>query len=111
MTEEKGQNQNERREASGEKCTDTTCDEKTLFSELGFSAFVLSLSTSVLVHLGELPDPVTNKKEQNLQLAHQTISVIELLKEKTRGNLTEEEQKLIETVLYDLRLKYVKGAH
>ncbi len=110
MTEEKGQKEDERRDASGEKGTETTCDEKTLFSELGFSTFVLSLSTSVLVHLGELPDPVTNNKEQNLQLARQTISVIELLKEKTRGNLTDEEQKVIDTVLYDLRLKYVKAA-
>jgi len=62
------------------------------------------------VHLGELPDPVTNEKGSNLQLARQTISVIELLKEKTRGNLTEEEEKLIDTVLYDIRLKYVKAA-
>ena len=90
--------------------TDTTCDTKTLFSELGFSTFILSLSTSALVHLGELPDPVTNEKGANLQLAQQTIGVIELLKEKTKGNLTEEEAKLIDTVLYDLRLKYLKSA-
>ncbi len=110
MTEEKGYTEKENTDASGGQATDTTCDAKTLFSELGFSTFVLSLSTSVLVHLGELPDPVTNKKEANLPLAQQTISVIELLKEKTKGNLTDEEQKLMETVLYDLRLKYVKAA-
>jgi hypothetical protein len=110
MTEGKGPTEKEKRETTTDQKTDTTCDTKTLFSELGFSTFILSLSTSALVHLGELPDPVTNEKGANLQLAQQTISVIELLKEKTKGNLTAEEGKLIETVLYDLRLKYVKTA-
>jgi hypothetical protein len=87
-----------------------TCDANMLFNELGFSTFILSLSTSALVQLAELPDPSTNKKEMNLSLARQTISVIELLKEKTKGNLTGDEERLIETVLYDLRLKYVKAA-
>jgi hypothetical protein len=79
-----------------------------LLYEFGFSTFILSLSTSALVHLGELPDPITNKKEVNFQLARQTISIIEMLKDKTKGNLTSEEESLIESVLYDVRLKYVK---
>ena len=110
MTEEKGRTVEDKRETAKDGKTDNTCDTKTLFSELGFSTFILSLSTSALVHLGELPDPVTNEKGANLQLAQQTIGVIELLKEKTKGNLTEEEVKLIDTVLYDIRLKYVKAA-
>jgi hypothetical protein len=77
--------------------------------EFGFSTFILSLSTSALVHLGELPDPIANKKEINLQLAKQTISIIEMLKEKTKGNLTSEEESLIDSVLYDVRLKYVQA--
>jgi hypothetical protein len=77
--------------------------------EFGFSTFILSLSTSALVHLGELPDPIANKKEVNLQLAKQTISIIEMLKEKTKGNLTPEEESLIDSVLYDVRLKYVQA--
>ncbi len=110
MTEEKNTAAKEKKESGADNKTDTPCDAKTVFSELGFSTFILSLSTSALVHLGELPDPVTNQKGSNLQLAQQTIGVIELLKEKTRGNLTEEEAKLIDTVLYDLRVKYVKAA-
>jgi hypothetical protein len=110
MTEEKGSAEKEQRDTTTDGKTGATCDPKTLFTELGFSTFILSLSTSALVHLGELPDPVTSEKGANLQLAQQTISVIELLKEKTRGNLTEEEEKLIDTVLYDIRLKYVKAA-
>ncbi len=81
-----------------------------LLYEFGFSTFILSLSTSALVHLGELPDPITNKKEINLQLAKQTISIIEMLREKTKGNLTDEEEKLLDSVLYDVRLKFLGQA-
>ncbi len=110
MTEEKKDTLKGNRENTDDKQSGPACDPMTLFSELGFSTFILSLSTSALVHLGELPDPVTNEKGSNLQLAKQTIGVIELLKEKTKGNLTGEEEKLIDTVLYDIRLKYVKAA-
>jgi hypothetical protein len=84
--------------------------ENDLLYEFGFSTFILSLSTSALVHLGELPDPITNSKEVNLQLAKQTISIIEMLKEKTKGNLTGEESSLLDDVLYDVRLKYLNQA-
>jgi Domain of unknown function (DUF1844) len=110
MTDVKEDTLKGNREITNEKGAGPACDPKTLFSELGFSTFILSLSTSALVHLGELPDPVTSEKGTNLQLAKQTIGVIELLKEKTKGNLTNEEEKLIDTVLYDIRLKYVKAA-
>jgi hypothetical protein len=93
-----------------EKNTQNTAQESEseLWSNLNFSTFILSLSTSALVHLGELPDPIENAKEVNLPLAKQTISIIEMLKEKTKGNLTPEEDGLIESVLYDVRLKYVQ---
>jgi hypothetical protein len=61
------------------------------------------------VNLGELPDPLTKEKGINLSLAHQTINIIEILKDKARGNLTEEEERLMSTVLYDLRMKYVQA--
>ncbi len=83
-------------------------DDEVLY-EFGFSTFILSLSTSALVHLGELPDPMTNKKDVNFQLAKQTISIIEMLKEKTKGNLSDEEERLINSVLYDVRLKFVNA--
>ena len=84
--------------------------DKELLYEFGFSTFILSLSTSALVHLGELPDPLSNTKEVNLQLAKQTISIIEMLKEKTEGNLTKEEENLIDSVLYDVRLKFIRSS-
>lgn len=75
---------------------------------LTFSTFILSLSSSALVSLGELPDPITKEKKVDLAMARQTISLIEILKEKTKGNLTEEEEKLIDSTLCDLKLKYVE---
>ena len=84
--------------------------DRELLYEFGFSTFILSLSTSALVNLGELPDPITNKKEINLQLAKQTIGIIEMLKEKTRGNLTTDEEDLIDNVLCEVRLKYIRSS-
>jgi len=78
--------------------------------EIDFSSFVFSLSTSALLHLGEVPDPVTRKTEKNLLLAKQTIDILGMLEEKTRGNLTADEAKLLENVLADLRWRYVREA-
>ncbi|HEY4706660.1 MAG TPA: DUF1844 domain-containing protein [Thermodesulfobacteriota bacterium] len=75
---------------------------------LDFSAFILSLSTSVLMNLGLVENPVTKQKEKEPEVAKQTIDLISLLKDKTKGNLTEEESKLIEDVLHELRLWYIK---
>ncbi|MBA4417552.1 MAG: DUF1844 domain-containing protein [Syntrophus sp. (in: bacteria)] len=80
------------------------------FTGFNFSALILSLSTSVLVNLGELPDPLSNEKGMNLPLAKQTISVIEMLEDKTKGNLNADENRLINNMLYDLRMKYVEAA-
>jgi hypothetical protein len=80
------------------------------FTGLTFSALILSLSTSALVNLGELPDPLSSDKGINLPLAKQTIGIIEMLKDKTRGNLSQDEERLINNMLYDLRMKYVSTA-
>jgi hypothetical protein len=80
------------------------------FPELTFTTFLLSLSTSAIVSLGELPDPLKNEQCVNLSLAKQTINIIEILKEKTKGNLSDEEERLIDDMLYDLRLKYISAA-
>lgn len=96
------------------KADERTCqeiaEEEAFTTVLNFSTFILSLTTSALVCLGDLPDPITKEKTLNLPLAQQTISIIEILKEKTTGNLTEDEESLIGTVLYDLRMKYVQSA-
>jgi hypothetical protein len=73
-----------------------------------FSTFILSLSHSALMHLGEAPSPETGKVEQDLALARQTIDLIGMLEEKTRGNLEGEEERLVAQVLYDLRIRFVE---
>jgi hypothetical protein len=78
--------------------------------EIDFSHFIFSLSTSAIIQLGEVQDPFTQKTAKNLPLAKQTIDLIAMLKEKTKGNLTPEEEKIIENLLYDLRMRYVKAS-
>jgi hypothetical protein len=75
--------------------------------EINFATFVFSLSSSALLHLGEMPDPTTNQTAMNLPLAKQTIDILAVLQRKTSGNLDEEEDNLLKTLLYELRMKYV----
>ena len=76
---------------------------------LDFSTFVLSLATSGMVHLGLVPlGEGTEPSEPNLPLAQQTIDTLDMLQEKTRGNLSDEETKLLQSVLYELRMSFVK---
>lgn len=74
-----------------------------------FGTFVLSLSTSALFHLGEGVDPQTGKPvAPNLPLARQTIEILEMIEAKTRGNLDPDEHQLLEGILHDLRMRYVR---
>jgi hypothetical protein len=75
---------------------------------IDFATFVLSLSHSALMHLGEAPHPDTNQVEANLELAKQNIDLLGLLEEKTKGNLTGDEERLLAQVLFDLRMRYVE---
>ena len=77
--------------------------------ELNFSTFVISLSTQALMHLGEIPDPITGKVASDFPVAKQMIDIIGMLREKSRGNLDPGEQQLMEDVLYDLRMRYVEA--
>lgn len=85
-------------------------DKPTQLPQLDFTTFILSLSSSVLMSLGVVENPVTGKLEKEPALARQTIELIDLLKVKTKGNLTEEEAQLLDDVLHELHLWYVKAA-
>lgn len=76
--------------------------------EITFPAFLISLSSSAFMHLGDIPDPITGEKKKDLPMAKQTIDLLALLREKTRNNLTSEEENLFDHMLFDLRLRYVK---
>lgn len=75
--------------------------------EVTFSAFIMSLASSVLVCLGEAPDPGTGRQTKNLLLARHTIDVLEMLRQKTLGCLDSREEKLLNSLLSELRVKYV----
>lgn len=78
------------------------------YPPINFTNFVLSLSTSALFHFGDFPDPEGGKTQKNLPAAKQTIDILDMLNEKTKGNLNENENNLIQSVLYELKLRYVK---
>ena len=84
-------------------------EENYNYPPINFTNFVLSLSTSALFHFGDFPDPAGNGKTQrNMPAAKQTIDILDMLNEKTKGNLDEQENSLIQGVLYELKLRYVK---
>jgi hypothetical protein len=78
--------------------------------EMTLSTFVMSLSTQVLMLLGEIPNPIDNAVRRDMVAAKQVIDILGMLKEKTRGNLESNEEALFENVLYDLRMRYVELA-
>lgn len=77
--------------------------------EVNFTSLIFSLSSSALFHFGEIEDPQTGQKKKDLPIAKHAIDTIAMLMEKTKGNLTEEEQKFVNSVLTDLRWRYVKA--
>jgi len=85
-------------------------DQELPFPEIDFSTMILSMSSSAIVHFGDYVDPQSGKTEKNLVLAKQTIDMLGMLQEKTKGNLTEDENHLLENILYNLRMRFVEAA-
>ncbi len=75
--------------------------------QVTFSTFILSLASSALMELGEVPDPNTGKVTENLVMARHTIDVLTMLQEKTKSCLDDEERRLLDGILYEVRMKYV----
>lgn len=82
-------------------------DHETDALPLDFSTFLLSISHSALVNLGAAPHPETNQVQADLALAKQDIDLLGLLEEKTKGNLSGDEERLLTQMLFDLRLRFV----
>ena len=76
--------------------------------QINFPTFIASLNASALVHLGVIEDPVSGKAEKNLPMAKQTIDILSMLQQKTSGNLTADEDSMLKSILYDLRILFVK---
>ena len=83
--------------------------ERMPLPEVNFNSLIFSLSSSALLHLGEIADPHTGQKMKDLPLAKHSIDIIAMLKDKTKGNLSGEEQRFVESILTDLRWRYVKA--
>ncbi len=84
--------------------------ERAPLPEVNFNSLIFSFSSSALLHLGEIADPQTGEKRKDIALAKHTIDTIAMLKEKTQGNLNGEEEKFLESILTDLRWRYVRAA-
>lgn len=95
-------------EASADEASSEEQPSETLLPEVNFPTFIMSLNVSALYHLGAIEDPETKQKNKNLPMAKQTIDILSMMEEKTKGNLTEDEENLLKNVLYDLRIIYVK---
>ena len=114
------QEKEDKKESSGEEIKDqaqkeTAPEEKQEkqkpeihLPEINFATFIFSLNTSALMHLGVLEDPASGKKVKNLAMGKQTIDILSMMEEKTRGNLSKEEESMLKNILYDLKIIYVK---
>lgn len=91
-----------------QESSQTTPEQVSDYPPITFTNFVLSLSTSALFHFGDFPDSEGGKAQKNLPAAKQTIDILDMINEKTKGNLNENENSLIQGVLYELKMRYVK---
>ena len=103
--EQETKDQKKQTASSKEKETDKEKETEPL--QVDLSTFIMSLTSSAFYHLGDMPDPSTGKKEVNLPAVQQTIDMLIMLREKTKGNLKEDEKKLLEQLVYELQVKYV----
>lgn len=85
-----------------------TKDGRCVMPEVTFPAFILSLNTSALYHLGEIADPKTGKRVVEPDLARHAIDTLVLIQNKTKGNLAPEEEELLKNILYDIKLRFVR---
>jgi hypothetical protein len=76
--------------------------------EINFASFLISLGTQAFMHLGELPNPLTKQREKDLPAAKHMIDLLGILEAKTKGNLADDEERLLRQLLFDLRLRFVR---
>jgi hypothetical protein len=88
----------------------TNQDDQQAGLGINFTGFILSLATTAAVHFGDIPDPMTGQQvEANIPAAAQMIEIIAMLQEKTAGNLSDPEAKLVDDLLYELRMRFLQA--
>ena len=95
-------------EQAASQSAEAQADDDSPLPHINFATFIFSLNSSALVHLGVIEEPGTGQKTKNLSLAKQTIDILGIIEEKTRGNLTSDEDNLLKNILHDLRIMYVR---
>lgn len=110
VSDRRGENKDQESKKASEASTPSE-DQKAQNtpSSIDFSHFILSLSTSAMIHMGFMEDPHTGKKDTNLTMARHEIDVIEMLAEKTKGNLSQQEEQVLSQMLYRLRMGFVEA--
>ncbi len=108
LKEEAAQEEKTVDDRAGRETEETGSSQEAHYPEINFANFVISLGTSAMYHFGDYPDPENGKSEVNLTAAKQTIDILGMLEAKTKGNLDENEKGLIEGLLFELRMRYVK---
>lgn len=98
----------EKKETVGEEKPEQKTKQR--IPEASFNLFISSLVTQILINLGEVENPFNKKKEQNLDQAKFIIDTLQIIRDKTRGNLSDDEEKYLDTMLYDLRMRYIEKA-
>jgi len=103
--------QSEQKPSNAENATGSSSEQNRTetFPRLDFSAFILTLATTAQVGLGSVPNPQTRQSDVNLPAAKQIIDILGLLKDKTTGNLSQDEQALLDSALFNLRMQYVRA--
>ncbi len=89
------------------ECSESDAKMGKCMPQVTFTTFILSLASSALVQLGEVPEPESGKVQENLLMAKHTIDVLSMLRDKTRPSLDDDERQMLDDLLYELRMKYV----
>ena len=98
------------REGAGESASPPIVGQESRQPKMDFPRLVLSLTTTAMLQMGLVPDPVSQKVEKNLPAARQTIDILEILKDKTQGNLKPDETRLLDRCLHDLKMSFVESS-
>jgi len=113
VNDKRGQETEDGGEKVASKSTDPPkngkMDQPESLPKIDFTTLVMSFASAAIINMGKVPDPMTGQAQKNFGFAQQNIDIISLLQEKTRGNVSEEEGKMMDQVLYELRLEFVEA--
>jgi hypothetical protein len=102
-------NEQDHQAPADESATPRPKSDRPSLPEPSLKTFVSGLAGQVLINLGLFDNPLTGKRQVDLEQAKYSIDLLQILQDKMQGNLTDEEAKLMSAILYDLRMRYVEA--